>query len=208
MFPKSLLFAFVASSLFLANVGVEASTSGKFRRDNDKDKEITVTSMLSTNTKQILGRCTFSFASEHEIFQPADDSNALPIQKFITEAKKYAECNQVHPDNVQCVEKNGNKVMDKGDENWWQMAFCKRCSDAGGENRADLSCADEDYYPKFVYGIGSPKFILETYHSHVDDESKEGEKEKEAAGGKSKDERKSADIAFGDKSKHADGGLV
>ncbi|SPC62847.1 related to Mig2 protein [Ustilago sp. UG-2017b] len=142
MFPKSLLFAFVASSLFLANVGVEASTSGKFRRDNDKDKEITVTSMLSTNTKQILGRCTFSFASEHEIFQPADDSNALPIQKFITEAKKYAECKRVYFDNVQCVEKNG-KVMNLGDEEWWWTAFCKRCTEAGG-NSENFACSGWD----------------------------------------------------------------
>ncbi|SOV06853.1 uncharacterized protein UDID_17945 [Ustilago sp. UG-2017a] len=140
MFPKSLLFAFVASSLFLANVGVEASTSRKFRRDNDGSKETTVTSMLSTNRGQVFGKCTFQFASEAEIFQPAVGPNALPIQKFITEAKRYAECKWVRFDNVECVEKNGKEVMNKGDEIWWEKAFCKRCSNAGGKESADFPC--------------------------------------------------------------------
>ena len=143
MFPKSLLFAFVASSLFLANVGVEASTSRKFRRDNDKSIEVTVTSKLSTNTGQTLGKCTFQVASEDQIFQPAVGPNALPIQSFITEAKRYAECKELHRGSVECVEKSG-EVKNPGDESWWHEKFCERCSDADGWGTEDFPCSIPD----------------------------------------------------------------
>ena len=150
MFPKSLVFAFVASCLFLANVGVEASTSGKFRRNTDKpdvydkqdDLHIVVNSMLSTKPEKPLGSCILPFAPVDEYFKPAVDTKARPIQKFITEAKKHGNCERVliGPNYVECVEKVKKAVNKPGDVRWWEQAFCKRCSDAGGKNAGDHGC--------------------------------------------------------------------
>ena len=151
MFPKSLVFAFVASCLFLANVGVEASTSGKFRRGNGEDGDwyITVNSMLSTEPKKPLGSCILPFAPVDEYFKPAVDTKARPIQKFITVAKKHGNCERVliGPNYVECVEKVKKAVNKPGDVRWWEQAFCKRCSDAGGKNRSEFACVDEDADP-------------------------------------------------------------
>ncbi|KAJ1036660.1 hypothetical protein NDA10_006346 [Ustilago hordei] len=146
MFPKSLVFAFVASCLFLANVGVEASTSGKFRRDNGKGKQvlastILVNSILSNEPGIAFGGCTLPFAHVDEYFKPAVDTKARPIQKFITEAQKHAHCVLIGPNYVECVE-NIKKVVNKpGDVRWWEQAFCKCCSEAGGENAEEHGCS-------------------------------------------------------------------
>ncbi|SOV04048.1 uncharacterized protein UDID_19524 [Ustilago sp. UG-2017a] len=199
MFPKSLLLAFVASSLFLANVGVEAGTSDKTLTSTDLDhspgypSSITITSSLSTTppNKGFFGICSLPSSPSDGIIVINGDSRTTSVQSFINEAQMKAKCTWLSPTDVHCVEQGGKEDMTVAETISWVDIFCMRCYNAGGKNRADLSCADkDDYPPKFVYGTGTPGFTHETSHIPVDDESKEGEKEKEAAGGKSKDDRK------------------
>ncbi|SAM86302.1 related to Mig2 protein [Ustilago bromivora] len=117
MFPKSLLFAFVASSLFLTNVGVEASARNS---------------------------CLFPFANYDVIFSPANGPNALPVQKFLAEAQKTAKCAPTFSFDVNCVEQGEKEDMDVNDTIWWQHAFCKRCSHAGGTNAVKFQCPKVD----------------------------------------------------------------
>ncbi|SAM85329.1 related to Mig2 protein [Ustilago bromivora] len=200
MFPKSLLFAFVATSLFLANVGVEASlkpnrlgtfdsylppaaanlekrssreesnhegspgskpfgkgTDGGIRpitttRDIYSDDSqvaptpITITSSLSTTPadKGFLGICSLPITPYDGIFGNGGDQSFSFVREFMKEAQKKAKCSWLSPNNVHCVEQGGEEVMDKDKMTWWQQAFCKRCSDAGGTNAVKFQCPKVD----------------------------------------------------------------
>ena len=152
---------------------------------------ITITSLLFTTPadKGFLGICSLQGASIDGIFGNSSYSFA---QQFINEAQKAARCNWLSPTYVRCVEHGGKEDTNSEETTWWQQAFCKRCSDAGGKNRAEFPCSKDSNGAK----------------------EKEGEKEKEAAGGKSKDDRKIDGSGYprptvsGDKPKQADGGLV
>ncbi|SOV05922.1 uncharacterized protein UDID_19066 [Ustilago sp. UG-2017a] len=155
MFPKSLLLAFVASSLFLANVGVEASPSGKIPTGTNLDHRpggptsITIISTVDTPYPlwpglDYYGNCSFPFASYDEIFRHVDGSSALPVQKFLTEAQKSGKCTRSPPTDVHCVEQTKQEFLTLYDMGWWQDQFCIRCSEAGGTNSKDFDCPTKD----------------------------------------------------------------
>ncbi|KAJ1595536.1 hypothetical protein NDA11_001329 [Ustilago hordei] len=151
MFPNSHLFAFVATCLFLANVGVEASPTVNPGADpsaqsEEKPTSITVVSSLSVSPRGTnpFGICSLPFAEENQVFKPATGPDALPVQKFVTEARKNgAVCQWFVPDDMKCVEQGGKGDMSASDVIWWQQAFCKRCSDAGGKNGEEFNCPDD-----------------------------------------------------------------
>ncbi|SOV05921.1 uncharacterized protein UDID_19065 [Ustilago sp. UG-2017a] len=155
MFPKSLRLAFVASSLFLANVVVEASPSGKIPTGTNLDHSpggptsITITSTVYTPSiaftgRPYLGNCSFPFAPYEEIFRHVDGSSALPVQKFLTEAQKFGTCAWSPPTDVHCVEQTEQVFLNIYDMSWWQDRFCMRCSEAGGTNSKDFDCPTKD----------------------------------------------------------------
>ncbi|KAJ1021799.1 hypothetical protein NDA13_005412 [Ustilago tritici] len=62
------------------------------------------------------------------------DSSFSSVQELINQAQKTAKCTLLSPADVHCVEQGG-----KEDMIWWQQAFCKRCSDAGGTNKGEFA---------------------------------------------------------------------
>lgn len=95
------------------------------------------------------------------------DSSPLPIGTcncgqiygnfvtFLQEAKKHGSCDNPdssHPQSYQCLEKGGKPSMTLDDEQWWEQALRKRCSDAGCAS-ADTSAAPlakRDSYTHFI----------------------------------------------------------
>ena len=163
MFPKSLVYAFVATSLFLANGGVEARTRDRttdegstLGNDLKAPSFITISSFLSTMSPMsdnyhsesgFLGICSLPSAPYDGIFGYDGDRSDSHVQKFIDEAKKNAKCFWETPTNVLCREEGGKKDMDSNDLTWWYQTFYKRCSDAGGKNRSEFASVDEDAAP-------------------------------------------------------------
>ena len=163
MFPKSLVYAFVATSLFLANGGVEARTRDRttdegstLGNDLKAPSFITISSFLSTMSPMsdishsesgFLGICSLPSAPYDAISGYDGDRSDSHVQKFIAEARKNAECFWQDPTNVWCKEKVGKEDQGPKDITWWYQAFCKRCSDAGGKNRSEFACVDEDADP-------------------------------------------------------------
>ena len=160
MFPKSLVYAFVATSLFLANGGVEARTRDRttdegstLGNDLKAPSFITISSFLSTMSPMsdishsesgFLGICSLPSAPYDGISGYDGDRSDSHVQKFIDEAKKNAKCFWETPTNVLCREEGGKKDMDSKDITRWYQAFCKRCSDAGGKNRSEFACVNVD----------------------------------------------------------------
>ncbi|SPC61287.1 uncharacterized protein UHOD_11260 [Ustilago sp. UG-2017b] len=277
MFPKSLLFAFVATSLFLANVGVEASPkpnrpdafdsypSDRFRKARVDKRYIPPSEFQEYYAKAngdgrvFVRRSDDSAGGNHghqgsdcspgqtrchhpppsnkgslpaaaanlkkrSPLETSDLERHTPIVATTVKAKKPTPDTKITSDYVypsrhqqgaplpititsllfttpadkgflgicSLQEHDGKEDMNSEETTWWQQAFCKRCSDAGGKNRAEFPCSKDSNGAK----------------------EKEGEKEKEAAGGKSKDDRKIDGSGYprptvsGDKPKQADGGLV
>ena len=63
-------------------------------------------------------------------------------EKFVASAKKTAKCTFLTSTEATCLEEGGKANLSDGDTAWWQMAFCKRCQDAGGiSNALYPSCA-------------------------------------------------------------------
>ncbi|KAJ1023675.1 hypothetical protein NDA18_004661 [Ustilago nuda] len=156
MFPKSLVYAFVATSLFLANGAVEATTSDRTtdaRSTSGNGLEapsfITISSTLSTTHADsgFLGICRLPSAPYDGIADYDGDRSDSHVQKFIDEAKKNAMCFWKDPTNVLCKEAGGKDEMGSKDIIWWYQTFCKRCSDAGGKNRIEFACVDANAAP-------------------------------------------------------------
>ncbi|SYW76896.1 uncharacterized protein UHO2_05613 [Ustilago hordei] len=163
MFPKSLVYAFVATSLFLANGGVEARSgdhttdkSSTLGNDLKAPSFITISSILSTTHADsgFLGICRLPSTPYDGISDYDGDRSDSHVQKFIDEAKKNAECFWQDPTNVLCKEKGGKEDLDPKDITWWYQTFCKRCSDAGGKNRSEFACVNVDAAPD-VKGKGT-----------------------------------------------------
>ena len=170
MFPKSLVYAFVATSLFLANGGVEARTRDRttdegstLGNDLKAPSFITISSFLSTMSPMsdishsesgFLGICSLPSAPYDGIFGYDGDRSDSHVQKFIAEARKNAECFWQDPTNVLCKEKGGKEDLGPKDITWWYQTFYKRCSDAGGKNRSEFASVDEDAAPD-VKGKGT-----------------------------------------------------
>lgn len=63
-------------------------------------------------------------------------------EKFVASAKKTVKCTFLTSTEATCLEEGGKANLSDGDTAWWQMAFCKRCQDAGGiSNALYPSCA-------------------------------------------------------------------
>ncbi|SPC68029.1 related to Mig2-2 [Ustilago sp. UG-2017b] len=178
MFPKSLLLAFVASSLFLANIGVEASPSGKIPTGTNLDHSpggptsITIISTVDSPSSastgiDYFGNCSFPFASYDEIFRHVDGSSALPVQKFLTEAQKFGKCTRSPPTDVHCVEQTEQQFLNIHDMGWWQDQLCIRCSEAGGTNSKDFDCPIKDKDGRYKH-VGKMQHVRLGHQQGVD----------------------------------------
>ncbi|SPC66593.1 related to Mig2 [Ustilago sp. UG-2017b] len=108
----------------------------------DAPKLITITSSLSTTPadKGYLGICKLPFSAYDGIFSQDDNPRGSSVQAFMAAAQNTAKCTWLSPTDVRCVEQGGKADMNVNDMIWWETAFCKRCSDAGGKSKKEFDC--------------------------------------------------------------------
>lgn len=106
--------------------------------DQTSQKPVLITSSVQHHPAdiQVFGICTCN--GRTEVQKPDTKVNCL--SEFLNSAKKTAKCSFTASDKVTCVEERGKDDMSGGDNVWWQIAFCKRCQDAGGTSDPKFKC--------------------------------------------------------------------
>lgn len=77
-----------------------------------------------------------------------DDGSPTCKTSFIKAATQHGKCDSAGPKAYTCTEQAEKPMLSGGDELWWKLAFCKRCTDAGGENDGGSCSQDFSAQPK------------------------------------------------------------
>ncbi|KIS65798.1 mig2-1 protein [Mycosarcoma maydis] len=114
--------------------GIVAGNDGHSSGEN----WILITSSLKKrgDNHQFLGLCICDPSSADQ----KQSTTGSCTSKFQASAEKTADCKFTAKTILDCFEEGGKQDMSAGDNVWWQMAFCKRCKEAGGTSHPSYAC--------------------------------------------------------------------